>query len=61
MHAVRAEIVIVPPLAVRNDWRPGGFTAQWYLESHLHREERGWHPHCRESLDQINGSRDTAN
>jgi hypothetical protein len=36
IHAVSTEIVIVPPLAVRNDWRPGGFTGQLYLESHLH-------------------------
>jgi hypothetical protein len=39
IRAVRTEIVIVHPLAVRNDWRPGALTAQWYLESHLHREE----------------------
>jgi hypothetical protein len=47
MYAVRPEIVILPLFAVGNNRESLLLQKlQWWLEWHLHNEERGWDPLC---------------
>ncbi len=64
MHAVRREIVILPLFAVRNDRRPCGFKPLNGISNRIFIERmeiRILAVSLCDSLDQINGSWDTAN